>query len=615
VRRAAVALAAALAALALAGIAGSGSAGAATLPGLAPTASGHDSAADPADSPLAPGVRLTSARAIALFLRHPKVADWLDRYPAASIVDDATLDDATGVWDVGVWSGDAGQIAKGRVDDATGAVTEAWTGPQVAWTMARGHVGSFGGDLINDPWLWLGLGIAFFVGLADLRRPFALRNLDLLVLLSLLGSLWLFNQGDIFAAMPAVYPPLAYLVLRLAWIGSGRRRGRSRRPDRPSSRPLWPVWLLAALALFAGGLRIGLNAADSNVIDVGYAGIIGAERIAHGSAPWGNFPRQDDLPECGPADAAGDVRDRIQPSGLCESANPRGDTYGPVAYLAYLPGYGVSGWDGKWATGRGWGELPAVHLTSVLWDVLTLLGLALVGIRFGGARLAATLCFAWATYPLTLYAFMSNTNDAIAPALLVLGFWLVTSPWARGATVALAGWTKLVTLVVAPLWAAYPEGLRPRTLLRFAGGFLAATAAAFAVLLLEPDVFHAARVFAERTFAWQLDRESPFSLWDWGQYRAAGLPDLKIVQHALQALLVAGALAVTVFPRGRRSPLQLAALTGALLVGMEAVLTHWSWLYVPWFFPFAALALLAPRHPRSEPAGAGGVAGGDPVAS
>jgi hypothetical protein len=78
---------------------------------------------------------------------------------------------------------------------------------------------------------------------------------------------------------------------------------------------------------------------------------------------------------------------------------------------------------------------------------------------------------------------------------------------------------------------------------------------------------------------------------------------------------VAGALAVTVFPRGRRSPLQLAALTGALLVGMEAVLTHWSWLYVPWFFPFAALALLAPRHPRSEPAGAGGVAGGDPVAS
>ncbi|MBA3331407.1 MAG: hypothetical protein H0T39_11185, partial [Actinobacteria bacterium] len=39
--------------------------------------------------------------------------------------------------------------------------------------------------------------------------------------------------------------------------------------------------------------------------------------------------------------------------------------------------------------------------------------------------------------------------------------------------------------------------------------------------------------------------------------------------------------------------LQLAALTGALLVGFELVLTHWSWLYIPWFFPFAAFALLA----------------------
>ena len=59
-----------------------------------------------------------------------------------------------------------------------------------------------------------------------------------------------------------------------------------------------------------------------------------------------------------------------------------------------------------------------------------------------------------------------------------------------------------------------------------------------------------------------------------------------------------GAIGVAVFPRGRRSPLQLAALTGALLVGFELVLTHWSWLYIPWFFPFAAIALLVParRH-------------------
>jgi hypothetical protein len=52
--------------------------------------------------------------------------------------------------------------------------------------------------------------------------------------------------------------------------------------------------------------------------------------------------------------------------------------------------------------------------------------------------------------------------------------------------------------------------------------------------------------------------------------------------------------------------LQLAALTGVLLIGFELVLTHWFYLYIPWFFPFVAFALLAPRgrrDPEPEPAG------------
>src|SRR5687768_6008417 len=89
--------------------------------------------------------RLTEERATALFLAHPKVEDWLDRYPEKGRTVDATFDaDRTG-WEVGAWWGDAGQIAKGVVDDGSGAVTEAWTGPQVAWTMARGYEGAFGG--------------------------------------------------------------------------------------------------------------------------------------------------------------------------------------------------------------------------------------------------------------------------------------------------------------------------------------------------------------------------------------------------------------------------------------------------------------------------------------
>jgi hypothetical protein len=131
----------------------------------------------------------------------------------------------------------------------------------------------------------------------------------------------------------------------------------------------------------------------------------------------------------------------------------------------------------------------------------------------------------------------------------------------------------------------------------FGAGFLVATLASFWVLLLEPDPLHAARVFWDRTLGWQLTRESPFSIWDWGQYHAAGIPDLSLVQRPLIALLLAAALAVAFWPR-RKSPLQLAALTGALLIGFQLVLTHWFFLYIPWFFPFVAFAVLTPSGRR-----------------
>ncbi|HWH05930.1 MAG TPA: hypothetical protein VNT23_05785 [Gaiellaceae bacterium] len=481
------------------------------------------------------------------------------------------------------WSGDAGQIVLAKVDDGTGAVREAWTGPQVAWSMARGGAGSFGGRTINTPWVWLAFCGVFLLGLADLRRPRSLRNLDLLALLSFTVSLRVFNEGEIFWSVPLAYPPLAYLLARCLWVA---RRDRAPR----ASRPLWPVWLLAAAAVFLVGFRVGLNVeAPRSVIDVGFAGVVGGHRIANGQMPYGNMPEQGDLEPCGPADAEGEIRERIQTNGRCEASNPRGDTYGPVSYLAYVPAVLAFGWTGKWD------ELWAAHATSLAFDALCLLGLALVGRRFGGNRLAATLAFAWAAYPFTLYASNSNTNDAIMPAFLIWGFWLASSPWARGAAVALAGWTKFAALLLAPLWLAYPRALTLRAPAgrgRYLAGFAVATAAAFSILLLEPSPFEAARTFVDRTLGFQLGRESPFSIWGWGQYEAAGVPDLKAVQRVLQVLLVAGAVAAAFVPR-ERSPLRLAALTAALLLGFQLVLTHWFYLYIPWFFPFVAFALLA----------------------
>jgi hypothetical protein len=241
-----------------------------------------------------------------------------------------------------------------------------------------------------------------------------------------------------------------------------------------------------------------------------------------------------------------------------------------------------------------------VHLTSIIFDVLCALGLGLVGLRYGGRWLGAALAFAWAAFPFTQYVSMSNTNDAIVPVFLIFGFWLASSPWARGCSVALSGWTKFATLIVAPLWLTYPGPVRrPRPAFAFAAGFLVATLVAFSVLLLDGHPIQAAQTFYERTLKTQITRESPFSLWDWAQYHARGIPDLHIVQRVLEGLLVLGAVAAAFVPR-TKTPLQLAALTGALLIGFEVVLTHWFYLYIPWFFPFVVFALLSSGPEHSE---------------
>jgi hypothetical protein len=541
--------------------------------------------------------RLTKQRVLQLFVADTKVQKWLSRYPKTGHVDEEDFHVDQGSWEVKIWWGKAGEIATGSVNDATGAVLEAWTGPQVAWKMARGSNGAFGGTKINDPWIWGAFCVVFLIGLVDWRRILSWRNLDLVALLSFSVSLWYFNKGHIFTSVPLAYPPLVYLIARGVWIGfTGRgTRGRS----------VWPAWILLAATVFLIGFRIGLNVQASNVIDVGYSGVIGADRIASGQSPYGHFPVEQ-LPNgkflkaCGPSDAAGEIRDRVQTNGYCESANPQGDTYGPAAYEAYLPGYVALGWSGKWDT------LPAAHFTTILFDMLCIVGLFLVGRRFGGLELGSVLAFAWAAYPFTQYASSSNTNDMILPAFLIWGFWLVSADFWRGAFGALAGWTKFGALIVAPLWLMYPES-RPRW--RSILGFAAATLAVFSILLLEPNPLHAARVFWDRTFGWQLGRQSPFSLWDWRQYHARGIPDLHRVQQALEVIVIGAAAAFAFFPR-RKSPLQLAALTGALLLGFQLVLTHWFYLYIPWFFAFSAITALAPTRdvapalshvPESEP--------------
>jgi hypothetical protein len=546
---------------------------AAVLVALVATASAHGQASGAALA------RLTEPQAVETALAHPKIAAWLERYPPDPTTSARFRDDSR-TWLVKAWSGDAGQVVQAIVEDSTGRVTEAWTGPQVAWKMARGRHGAFGGKTLQKWYVWAGFCALFLIGLANWRRPFSMRNLDLLVLLAFSISLLFFNRGEIFTSVPIVYPLLGYLLGRGLWIGM--------RPREQTPSLVWPTWAFAAAAVFLLGFRIGLNVeTPRGVIDVGLAGVVGADRILDGEAPYGNMPRTGDLEACGPADTDGFIRERVQTNGRCEAAIERGDTYGPVSYLAYVPATLLFDWSGKWDS------LPAAHATSIAFDLLALVGLVLVGLRLGGGRLAAALAFGWVAYPFTGYTLNANTNDAIMPAFLLFGFWLATSPPARGAAVALAGWSKFGALLLAPLWAGYPSATVGRVL-RFALAFAAATVAAFLVLLLEPNVFHAIRTFWERTIEFQSQRDSPFSIFGWGQYHAEGIPDLGFLQPVLAGFSIVLALVLGFVPR-RKGPVQLAALTAAILVAAQLALTHWFYLYLPWILPFVLLWMLVPR--------------------
>ena len=167
----------------------------------------------------------------------------------------------------------------------------------------------------------------------------------------------------------------------------------------------------------------------------------------------------------------------------------------------------------------------------------------------------------------------ANTNDAIMPAVLVWGFWLASSPSARGAAVALAGWTKFAALLLAPLWLTYPDGPRRRGGWRGSrAAFGVATRSPFSVLLLEPGARRArcARSGIARSGSSSTATRRSRS-GTGGSTTRAGSPTSRSLQTGRRrSRVVALAGVAAVVPR-EKGPLELAALTAALLLAFELV--------------------------------------------
>lgn len=452
-----------------------------------------------------------------------------------------------------------------RVDvrDATDRVVGVWTGIQIPWKMARGQREAFGGS-INEVELWIALFVVFALVAIDWRRLRSWLTADVGALLALGISHECFQRGEIDWSVPLAVPPLVWLAARGWWLFA-----RGLPAQRPVSRPRTSVGRVAArrvptaaivlLCVALAGIRIGVTLDGGNVIDVGHAGVMGARQELRGEAVWGQ----------------------------ATADNPRGDTYGPLNYLAYVPATALLDDvdSGAWA-----GPAPPATWTAIVADLLCVALLAVIGWRWISRRGAALLAAGWLACPWTAWALGSGVNDALLAAPLLAAFALLPRASMRGLLVGAAAMVKFAPLVVlAPMLHVGSAGRRRQAVLAILGAsFAIAVGLAWVSWRIDEGSMRAdLQLFWDRTLAFQAERGSPFSPW--------GLYGLGHAQRAAQVLVVLGLVAACIVPR-ERSAWQVAAGAAAALVTVQLVVTHWFYLYVPWFLGFVLLWLVAARE-------------------
>jgi Glycosyltransferase family 87 len=408
---------------------------------------------------------------------------------------------------------------------------------------------------------WYTFCVLFPLPFLDLRRPFRLLHLDLVVLVAI--GIWplkasLGTEPPAWTASITV-AGLIYLLVRL--LAYGFRPGRKRGP----LVPLVPVtWLAVAVVLLGGSRIASLFVRPAYVSDVGVATVLGADRIGNGQGLY---------------------------DGGLGRVWRHGDTYGPVTYLAYVPFEQVWPWTG----GRtvNWFRAPrSARVAAAAFDLLTLLGLFLLGrrLRAGpeGTVLGLALAFAWESYPYSLLVLRFSFNDCLVgltplAALLALG-----SPAGRGALTAIAAATKFAPAALAPLLATGTGERRLRSSLLFAAAFAAVTVALFVPFIPDGGL----RELYDRTIGYQEVRTGWVRIW-------ASVPRLDWLQTVSQVLVAGLALLVAFVPR-RRTPAQVTALAGALIIAVQLVGRNWSAAYALWFAPLAFAGLFAAYDSRAR---------------
>ncbi len=435
----------------------------------------------------------------------------------------------------------------------------------------------YGDWLAYQPALLVGLCALFVLmsAVAPFRR---LRNLDVFASLSLVVSVVLFQHRYVSASLIEAAPGMVYLMARCARRALGAPR------EEPASTPLLarltpgvPAarrvrWL--RVVLVGLGLVVAMvSFSSTDPVDVIFAVMEGATRLAHGVLPYGHMP-----------------------PGIIH-----GDTYPILSYALYVPLALLSPVNTLWDSVDAGLAVAVIAAFVASWAVFRLVAGGRSGragersndasseVEEAGLRAA----LAWLAFPPVLITASTGTTDVVLAAMLAVAILLWRRPaWCNG-LLAVAGWFKLAPFALLSVSLAPLRGRRFVSALAAIG---AVSAASLGVLLALGGI-HGPSEMAHAV-AYQFSRGSLQSVWS-----ALGIERLQpIGQGCVLGLIAAAVVKLRGAPELARDRARMAALTAAILIGLQLSADYWAFLYLVWVAPLVCAALYADR-PQEQPAG------------
>jgi hypothetical protein len=421
----------------------------------------------------------------------------------------------------------------------------------------------YGNWVAYQPAVLIGLSLLFVLmgAVTPWRR---LRNLDVIAALSFLPAVLLFQHRYLSASMLAAAPPMLYLLLRCGLVAFGReRRAEPARPllaaltpglD-PARRVKWLRWLFVVAALVF--VMVGVGSPDA--VDVLYASMEGATRLIHGVLPYGHLP-----------------------PGVIH-----GDTYPILTYVLYTPLALAAPVNTIWDNVNG--GLALAVLAALLAAAATFLTTA--GRQRAGSRrppeveeagLRAAL--AWLAFPPLLITVSTGTTDPVLAAMLALAVLVWRRPALCSGLLAAAGWFKFAPFVLVPVALA---PLRGRRLARALAAIGVVSLPLLGVLVALGGLGGPASMV--HSMSYQFTRGSMQSVW--GALGIAGAQPFG--QGCVLGLIAASVVWLRQHPHLAADRRRMAALSAAILIGLQLSADYWAFLYLAWVMPLIGCSVLA----------------------